>query len=994
MIDTIGAEYIDSIEDAHMATHVIATDGVVALRRTPKLMICICTTPQILSIEWLEQCAQSQRILDTNPFLVSDKESEKKYDFTIKETIRRGIVVRRKSGGVLGGLYIYICNGVAGNRAPSEKEMHLIIEAAGGHVLKSLLKCDPLKTIVITSDPSTKAQLKERGVSRVQNIGSKVLSTTWLFHTIITQKLFDIDDDNEDEDDEEEQDEGEYAKEEDLAEEETGPLTSRLVRCNSNESLTSTISVLSTASPVKRGAPRNAAGHQDDDSVRSNFTRGSRVSHLERATHMPSSNTSKRRKLASKPPPQPSDEKCLHLSTRDHFFSSYQNTMSSDEPIQSSEDAAAAQTHGLWLNYFNEVGKTQQPNASTKALTKRKSRGRSQSSVLTTPAGGTEAIHGKVSNRGLRSTTARILALEDNPFVTWEANVLFTLVARAEKLGSHQSLAADKVMSASSYFPCPVSISNDASSSDNKKLSLNVDARPSSADNSVSYEVFGTLQDVFNLHKQYQTVGTIPEKVIAMLSLQAIEAVAAMHSCGIVHNDIGLASFVVVRLVTTGKKKKRRKKGEDDVNDSWFLQLTGFGYKSVVLNCEERCQEGHYEHDYACLGNVIHLLLMGGVELTLNDSSNDSVEFASTPFISGNLFLRGAMSWCSLIDSLLCAGELASTRNKKDFPFQLQYPILNIGTSDNNSGNDSRMNLLNSSVNMLKELSENDNGIIINEFMDGLCKHNSRFIFPDINLQTFQYTAHDDRPSFTCHTSNVRSVPHVNNLQADTLALAKREAELQEKIARFEQSKAEQQSILQRESTLRLKENELVRREQAHALEVQHLEKAEGDLLQREQELEQRRLSSPKPPTNDESGGDALLAENDNGGKRKKPSTPSSQSQLSAGEEPNPSQRNKDEPSISPKRPDETKEEDDTDSEASPDLLDSDSDNEDDNNLETQDDYKPETQVNSQESESSAKKRRRGRQSVDPLQSLPRSPHLKPEAPKAKPKKVMINFDS
>ena len=72
MIETIGAQFIDSIEEAHTATHVIASDGRTKLRRTPKLMICICRVSRILSMEWLEQSAKEQRTLDTDGFLLLD----------------------------------------------------------------------------------------------------------------------------------------------------------------------------------------------------------------------------------------------------------------------------------------------------------------------------------------------------------------------------------------------------------------------------------------------------------------------------------------------------------------------------------------------------------------------------------------------------------------------------------------------------------------------------------------------------------------------------------------------------------------------------------------------------------------------------------------------------------------------------------------------------------------------------------------------------------
>mmetsp|Transcript_419 Transcript_419/g.964 ORF Transcript_419/g.964 Transcript_419/m.964 type:complete len:1229 (+) Transcript_419:32-3718(+) len=196
MINDIGAMLIDSIEDAASATHVIATDGKTKLRRTPKLMICFCKTSNILGIEWLEQSAKEQKVLDPNDFLLlSDREAEKTYNFKLSDSLKNGSIARADRGGVLGGWYVYICSGVAGNKAPSAKEMKLIVEAAGATMLYSLAEknvIDPAKSIIITSDPATKSQVKERGVDRVTSMGGHICTTSWLFQTMITQSLADV----------------------------------------------------------------------------------------------------------------------------------------------------------------------------------------------------------------------------------------------------------------------------------------------------------------------------------------------------------------------------------------------------------------------------------------------------------------------------------------------------------------------------------------------------------------------------------------------------------------------------------------------------------------------------------------------------------------------------------------------------------------------------------------------------------------------------------
>lgn len=193
MINDIGAQLVDSVEDALTATHVIASDGKTKLRRTPKLMICMCKTSQILSIEWLEQSSREQRILETAEFhLLHDREAEKRYNFSMIETLENGMRARSERGGLLGGWYVYVCTGVAGNNAPSAKELNLVVEGTGAILLKSLSEsevCDPLKTIVLTSDPCTDKQRSDRGVKRVTSLGAKLLSTSWLFHAIITQDI-------------------------------------------------------------------------------------------------------------------------------------------------------------------------------------------------------------------------------------------------------------------------------------------------------------------------------------------------------------------------------------------------------------------------------------------------------------------------------------------------------------------------------------------------------------------------------------------------------------------------------------------------------------------------------------------------------------------------------------------------------------------------------------------------------------------------------------
>jgi hypothetical protein len=143
-----------------------------------------------LDIQPTEQSAAQKQILDPKDFLVlGDKAAETTYNFSMSETLENGKEARLR-GGVLAGYSVYICKNVADNNAPPMKALQLIVDAAGGQVIDSLTKVeDPAKTIILTSDPSTTAQLAETGVDRIANSGGKILTTSWLFHTMITQSI-------------------------------------------------------------------------------------------------------------------------------------------------------------------------------------------------------------------------------------------------------------------------------------------------------------------------------------------------------------------------------------------------------------------------------------------------------------------------------------------------------------------------------------------------------------------------------------------------------------------------------------------------------------------------------------------------------------------------------------------------------------------------------------------------------------------------------------
>jgi len=196
MVDELGMWLVDNtIIGASTATHVIAGDNSTSLRaRTPKFMIAISRTSNILHMDWLTNSYAEKRVLDCQKYrLINDTVAEKTYNFSMLNSLEEG-EKRRNKGGLLNGWNIYICEGVAGNKAPKQEELLLIIKAAGGNILKypdinSLGKEDQAKSIVLTSTPATSEQKKDPKVSRLARFGKGYFTTSWLFDCIINQQL-------------------------------------------------------------------------------------------------------------------------------------------------------------------------------------------------------------------------------------------------------------------------------------------------------------------------------------------------------------------------------------------------------------------------------------------------------------------------------------------------------------------------------------------------------------------------------------------------------------------------------------------------------------------------------------------------------------------------------------------------------------------------------------------------------------------------------------
>lgn len=193
---------MENLEDAVNATHVIAASDDAELKRTPKLMVALCRTGNIVHYEWLVKSGEAGKALPTDGYQLiaknshvvgqSVKAAEKTYECNMQETISRGNRLRAKGKLLFHGLDFYLCDGVAGNKSkknltPDASTFRLILEGAGAKVVTELHT--PQRSIIVTSkhEGEKKKQLKK--FAKAMEDGAIAKTTDEVFHAIMTQKF-------------------------------------------------------------------------------------------------------------------------------------------------------------------------------------------------------------------------------------------------------------------------------------------------------------------------------------------------------------------------------------------------------------------------------------------------------------------------------------------------------------------------------------------------------------------------------------------------------------------------------------------------------------------------------------------------------------------------------------------------------------------------------------------------------------------------------------
>ena len=196
MASVLGLKIVQKPCDFSKITHYIPSDGEKPILRTLKFMAAFSTTSNIVTNQWLSDSFSSNRLLPCNDYFINDKAAEKRYKFSMKQTIENGKLAR-ESGGILQEYRVYLCKDISIKNKkvtvmPPFDEMEVLISINGATQvsIKEMSKYDDTsKLLIITSDPETKTQLKGKTLQSAIENGATKMTCTAIFESITNQKF-------------------------------------------------------------------------------------------------------------------------------------------------------------------------------------------------------------------------------------------------------------------------------------------------------------------------------------------------------------------------------------------------------------------------------------------------------------------------------------------------------------------------------------------------------------------------------------------------------------------------------------------------------------------------------------------------------------------------------------------------------------------------------------------------------------------------------------
>ncbi|KAL1956007.1 hypothetical protein VTO42DRAFT_7907 [Malbranchea cinnamomea] len=109
------------VQDASRCTHLAAP----SILRTQKFVNALAYAPKIINCDFITDCINEEKLLNPDDYILRDKESEKRYNFTLEEALRRA---RQNKNKLLQGRTIYCVENIHGGF----DAFRSIIETNGG----------------------------------------------------------------------------------------------------------------------------------------------------------------------------------------------------------------------------------------------------------------------------------------------------------------------------------------------------------------------------------------------------------------------------------------------------------------------------------------------------------------------------------------------------------------------------------------------------------------------------------------------------------------------------------------------------------------------------------------------------------------------------------------------------------------------------------------------------------------------------------------------
>jgi hypothetical protein len=172
------AALIENTRNAKNATHVIVCSKTVPIRRTPKLLIALCShsASHFLGYEWLDDSIAAAAAVPVSEFLVTHRKFKKVTDeFVRKFDVNIGDALATKSESaepIFHNTAVTFDKGLAGNKFPPEAELKLIVEAGGGKFQKTPGKAGNL--VVVTDDNAKVTKKMKDSYKKLAAKGGKV----------------------------------------------------------------------------------------------------------------------------------------------------------------------------------------------------------------------------------------------------------------------------------------------------------------------------------------------------------------------------------------------------------------------------------------------------------------------------------------------------------------------------------------------------------------------------------------------------------------------------------------------------------------------------------------------------------------------------------------------------------------------------------------------------------------------------------------------------